>query len=291
MPASGDDGPQEQRDRRAERDQRRRDEHQQQVLDHVDREERRVVALDARHQGERDGRSPPRNATVRRRGTGLRRMGRVDPPDQPSQPTRRRRRARGRRRLERPAEEQVRRASGGSAGAGPWAQRPEPASAAAARPTAATDGQRGDGSTASRPPSSHRSHDPGRAADGAAGPERARAMTSASSYAWPERPPRPTPISTWRAVLLSGFGASTEFEDLDVEHPQAAGLPARDRRLARRRRRRDRRSSVVRGPERRAIWNSFFPPDAMTRRRAPRSATCTTSSSSSPWSSSSSSRA
>ena len=48
--------PQEQRHRRRQGQQRRRDEDQQDVLDHVDREQGRVVAVDPRHQRERRSR-------------------------------------------------------------------------------------------------------------------------------------------------------------------------------------------------------------------------------------------
>ena len=47
--------PQDEGDRRGQRQQRRGDQHQQHVLDHVDREQRRVVAADPRQEGERQG--------------------------------------------------------------------------------------------------------------------------------------------------------------------------------------------------------------------------------------------
>ena len=50
--------PQGQRHRRAQGNERRGDERQQDVLDHVNREERRVVALDARLQGDGDRGEP-----------------------------------------------------------------------------------------------------------------------------------------------------------------------------------------------------------------------------------------
>ena len=80
---------------------------EQQVLDHVDREQRRVVALDPRQQRERQGRHageegdgpPARHAVCRVR--------RVDPADRPRPPHERDQDRQRRQRLERPAEEQI----------------------------------------------------------------------------------------------------------------------------------------------------------------------------------------
>ena len=86
--------PQDQRHRRGQRDERGSHEHQQDVLDHVDGEERRVVALDPGHEGEGDG----DHRTDHRRGAParhrVRRMGGVDGADRPPPPALARRRSR-----------------------------------------------------------------------------------------------------------------------------------------------------------------------------------------------------
>ena len=74
--------PQEQRDRRAERQQRRRDQRQQDVLDHVDAEQGRVVALDRRLEGD-DDRARARAAS---RPSGSSGRGSPDGRDRPSGP-------------------------------------------------------------------------------------------------------------------------------------------------------------------------------------------------------------
>ena len=82
-PDLGRDGLQQLGHRRGQGEERRRDEHQQQVLDHVHREQRRVVALDARS-GARTGPRAARHARDRRRrGTGWLGMRPVDAAGRP----------------------------------------------------------------------------------------------------------------------------------------------------------------------------------------------------------------
>ena len=71
------------RDRRPEGDERRGNQCQQDVLDHVDAEQRRVVARDPRLKRERDGHEPAEERNGPRRRDAIRRMGAVDPPDRP----------------------------------------------------------------------------------------------------------------------------------------------------------------------------------------------------------------
>ena len=93
-------------DRRGERDEWRRDKGQQNVLDHVDREQARVVAVDPGQQREGQRGHRPR----RRRGSAARhrvgRMCRVHPADSPTPPDQRGEDPDRRQRLERPAEEE-----------------------------------------------------------------------------------------------------------------------------------------------------------------------------------------
>ena len=77
----------------AERDERRGDEHEQEVLDHVDREERRVVALDPGQEGDRDRGEPGEERDGPAPRHRVRRMRRVDPAD--GRRASRRRRSRG----------------------------------------------------------------------------------------------------------------------------------------------------------------------------------------------------
>ena len=81
--ASGRRDAQEQRDRSGQGDERGGDQHQQDVLDHVDGEQRRVVALDAREQRERDGQHPQAERDRPPARDRVRRMRPVDPADRP----------------------------------------------------------------------------------------------------------------------------------------------------------------------------------------------------------------
>ena len=82
----GVDARRSERDRRGERDQRRRDQHQQDVLDHVDREQRRVVAVDPGQEGERDRGQPGEERDRPAARDRVRRVGRVRPGGPPDQP-------------------------------------------------------------------------------------------------------------------------------------------------------------------------------------------------------------
>ena len=155
--------PEEERDRRAERDQRRRDERQQQVLDHVDREQGRVVGVDARHGARPRSRRARRGTqTVRRRGTGLAGWARLTCRTSRSQTTA----ATSERERRRPARTTSRgagsRADGGSAGTGPWAPRPRTRRARPRRRPARPDGRRGDRERGTGLPSASSSHEPAR---------------------------------------------------------------------------------------------------------------------------------
>ena len=124
--------PEEECDRGAEHDQRRRDERQQQVLDHVDREQGRVVRVDARHEGNRDGADPEEEADRPPPRHGIGGVGPIDLTDEPTQTTAAATSAR------KTAGSIVQPKSrfatdGGSAGTGPWAiATPDAASAASA---------------------------------------------------------------------------------------------------------------------------------------------------------------
>ena len=83
---AGDADPQHQGDRRGQRDERRGDQRQQHVLDHVDREQGRVVAVDARQQGEGERCHPGHERHGPAPWHGIVRMGGVDPPDGPPPP-------------------------------------------------------------------------------------------------------------------------------------------------------------------------------------------------------------
>ncbi len=98
--------PQDQGHRPGEREERCRDEHQQDVLDHVEREQRRVVVLDPRHQRDGEGhhRADERDRPADR--DGVVRMRGVHAPDCPAPPEQRDDDAEGRERLEAPAEEE-----------------------------------------------------------------------------------------------------------------------------------------------------------------------------------------
>ncbi len=74
---------QHQGDRRGENDGWRRKEDQDHVLDHVDREQGRVVALDARLERDRDRRESQQEEDRPVPGHGARRVRGVDPPDGP----------------------------------------------------------------------------------------------------------------------------------------------------------------------------------------------------------------
>ena len=126
---------QEQRDRRAEREQRRRDQRQQDVLDHVDAEQGRVVALDRRLEREVDRHEPEQPATDRRRGTGFAGCAAIDragPPRVAAAASD----AAGPddRRVERPEPGGRSRQDGAAGGALPWASARPAASASSRRP-------------------------------------------------------------------------------------------------------------------------------------------------------------
>ena len=98
--------PKEQRDRRGQGEERGRHEGQQDVLDHVDREQRRVVALDAGQQRERDrGHAEPERHGPPS-GHGIARVRRVHPAHRPAPPHDGDEDAERRQRWERPAEEE-----------------------------------------------------------------------------------------------------------------------------------------------------------------------------------------
>ena len=177
---SGDGGAQELGDRRAERDQRRGDEHQQQVLDHVDREERRVVALDARHQGDGDR----GEAAEERRGRGRSGHGCPGAAARPGGPARA-----SRRRATRAAsdDQPARTSSRGGASARSAAptgtgavgrDRPAPPGPAAAEPSASAGRRRGP-IAAPRCGARPRRHVARAAPDGRGAPARRSAMMAA----------------------------------------------------------------------------------------------------------------
>ena len=107
--------PQDEGDRRGQRQQRRRDQHQQHVLDHVDREQRGVVAADPGQEGEGQGQDAGEERDRPAARDRVRRVDRVDPPDRPQPPDGHGDQAEGRQRLERPAQQQR---------GGRWAVRP-----------------------------------------------------------------------------------------------------------------------------------------------------------------------
>ena len=96
-------------DRRGQCQERRGNEHQQDVLDHVDREEARVIALDARDQCERQREHPGQEGDRSPSRDGVVRVDRIDPADRPQPPDHGRPDGEGRDRLPRPSEQQGRR--------------------------------------------------------------------------------------------------------------------------------------------------------------------------------------
>ena len=92
------------RDRGGQRDRRRSQEDQDHVLDHVDREQGRVVALDARLERHGDRREAQQEERRPIAGDRVRRVRRVDPPDGPQVCRGGRRERQPDRRVERPAE-------------------------------------------------------------------------------------------------------------------------------------------------------------------------------------------
>ena len=126
---------QQQGDRRGQGDQRRRDEHQQDVLDHVQREERRVVGLDAGASARTRG--PASRRGTRPSGAAGRggRMRRVDPADGHSHQTTDDEDGEGRERRSNVQPKSRLAALGGSVGTGPWAGAGPASASASASPT------------------------------------------------------------------------------------------------------------------------------------------------------------
>ena len=99
--------PQDQGHRPGQRDQRRRDQGQQHVLDHVDREQRRVVPVDPGQQGEGDGQQAAGEGDRARARHRVRRVRPVDLPDGPPPPADGGQQAERGEGFEGPAEQQV----------------------------------------------------------------------------------------------------------------------------------------------------------------------------------------
>ena len=142
-PRLGRADPQDERDRRGEGQQRGRDEHQQHVLDHVDREQRGVVPVDARQQreGEREHPGQERDRPPARDGVG--RDGPHRPAGPPTATSRRPRpcRASGAARTSSRAAARPRSAARPGRGRGPAPARP-PRAAPRAAPASATISRR-----------------------------------------------------------------------------------------------------------------------------------------------------
>ena len=98
--------PEEQGDRRGERDERCCHQREQDVLDHVDGKQRRVVGIDAGQQRDGDGAHAEAERDRPTAGHGIGWMTGIDPADGPPPGTEGDRDAEGRQRLERPAEEE-----------------------------------------------------------------------------------------------------------------------------------------------------------------------------------------
>ena len=264
----------------AERDERRRDEHQQEVLDHVDREQGRVVAVDPDSSAKASASMPAeeRHGPPPRHRVGG--VGRVDPADGPEPPDQARRtmpsvgsgsnvqpRERGR-------------DVGGSAGAGAVgaATGPaQPARRAASQPQAAArrppDRRRGIGGivartrrTAARPHARSRL---------------TRSTTPRSGVEWPRfdrSGGRMRRLTTGRRAP-SGRAAPSS-RTLMSSSPRTRPSPTAIFALARRRRRPRLIAGAHRGSgqrrRRREFVTSLFPPIAVTDAGRARSATCTT---------------
>ncbi len=108
-----------QRDRRPQRDERRGDQREQDVLDHVDREEGGVVALDPGLERDRDRGQAAEEGDRPDARHPVRRMRGVDPADGDDPRERHDRQGQGDRRIERPAEDEGCASVGGSAGTNP----------------------------------------------------------------------------------------------------------------------------------------------------------------------------
>ena len=90
-----------------QRDQRCGNQRQQDVLDHVDREQSRVVLVDPGQEGEGDREHAAGEGHASAAWHGVRRVQCIDPPDRPGPPREGDQDGQGRQRLERPAEEEV----------------------------------------------------------------------------------------------------------------------------------------------------------------------------------------
>ncbi len=267
-----------QRDRCRQREQRGGDQHQQHVLDHVDREQRGVVAGDPRHQGERQRGHPAEERDRPPTRDGVRGVDGVDPPDRPQPPADGDRDAQRRQRLERPAEQERpgRRGLEGHRAVG----RRRTGQDAATRQREADRDRPSD-----HPPPCHRRHGRTNGPSGRHVHPTGSSLreTHARRIEWS----RFGPGSTRACSLIGRFAPQRRaaiLEDVDVELPKVALLPDRDLRPRRRCRahRRDPHPAVLRRERARRQARRSSPActrRSRSRRRARRSGTCTRSSS------------
>ena len=225
-----------QRDRRRQREERRGDQHQQDVLDHVDREQGRVVALDARRAA-RTRAPASRPGTRRSAGAGRGSRGWAASTRRTAhshQPTRRRdRRASGSAPRSSRGGAMPRSVARSGRGRGPATGTAAASAATASAPTAATE--RSDQAS-----SGHRrawSHEPAGAVAGRSPPIPSRAReTHALRVEWPRFDPGRSDAPAESSVVAPRAWRAAISRTLMSSSPRSRHLPDRDLRPRCRRR-------------------------------------------------------